>query len=272
MEILSVGDDVKSGIYILHSTFEKVKNFVSSDRLISVVSSQVGAGPNLIISDYFLTRSFKQITVKDNKLFFGEFEYDFDNGIKYSSNLHIQKIDYDFFRYVSEIPQRYSDLLDFDSLFFLLKEKYFPKTVFQKNFFQYAYDNTRDLSIENISNVVAKMKGLGIGLTPSGDDFNAGIIYALHIIKIFIKKDLSDIIETCYQNSLGKNKISNTFLYYSYKNMYFSDFKNFLNNLGKYECEYYLQKLLSHGHTSGSDLLAGFILTIKNNIDRLEFN
>jgi len=272
MEILSVGDDVKSGIYILHSTFEKVKNFVSSDRLISVVSSQVGAGPNLIISDYFLTRSFKQITVKDNKLFFGEFEYDFDNGIKYSSNLHIQKIDYDFFRYVSEIPQRYSDLLDFDSLFFLLKEKYFPKTVFQKNFFQYAYDNTRDLSIENISNVVAKMKGLGIGLTPSGDDFNAGIIYALHIIKIFIKKDLSDIIETCYQNSLGKNKISNAFLYYSYKNMYFSDFKNFLNNLGKYECGYYLQKLLSHGHTSGSDLLAGFILTIKNNIDRLEFN
>ncbi len=271
MKLSVVGDKIQEGRYRLHSTFNMVKNFASDDNLVSIVKSDIGYGPNYLTSDTLFSKEIKSFVIKDKIMDFDSKIFDLTAFSEYNSNFDNSLLDKDFFISIIKIPKIYKALFSFDSLFFLLSDNYFPKTVFQKNFYKYAYEVTADMSLENLGFVTKKMKGIGLGLTPAGDDFNVGILYALHLISPFYNGDLNNIINVCYKNAVGKNKISNSFLYFAYINSYFSDFKDFLEHILKPDCPFFLKKVLAHGHTSGADMLSGFILTIKSNFDKIKF-
>lgn len=86
--------------------------------------------------------------------------------------------------------------------------------------------------------------GMGLGLTPSGDDFIAGVLaYEFATRKKIITENL-DFINT--------NHISREFLKYATKGIFSEDILKLLNN--KID---FVEEILKSGHTSGADTLFG---------------
>ena len=67
-------------------------------------------------------------------------------------------------------------------ILFKEEEKYFQSS-FEKAFVKKVKNSLKDFSFDILPSIAQKMKGLGFGLTPSGDDFNCGVLYALHYLK-----------------------------------------------------------------------------------------
>ena len=111
-----------------------------------------------------------------------------------------------------------SDKISPQSLGFLIfpKNEIFFQTTFEKAFLAHVKNTVQNISLENLPTITKSMKGVGFGLTPSGDDFNCGILYALNYLNEIMNNGFSKTIKKCYLNSIGDNLISNTFLKYAY--------------------------------------------------------
>jgi len=77
------------------------------------------------------------------------------------------------------------------------------------------------------------IKGVGIGLTPSGDDFISGLLTALKVLEIINKENNSYLRKIIYDNAKGDNLISNNFLFYASEGLFFEKNKklNFITFL-----------------------------------------
>ena len=154
------------------------------------------------------------------------------------------------------------------SLGFLLfpKNEVFFQTIFEKAFLDHVRNTCQRITLEKLPVIAKNMRGVGFGLTPSGDDFNCGILYALNYLNKINSYDFSELIEECYSNSIGNNLISNTFLEYAYSNKFYENFHQLLISLRHNNIRLISQfanNIIGSGHTSGSDMLTGFIVTIK---------
>jgi len=267
MEILNFGSSIKNGNYILHSEFKNVHNYIDDNNIISLVTTQIGKGPNNIVLNRMPEIANNTITISNQQLIIGNtalkiqlFETNNDNIYIHNYNLLLSKIEFLEKNIISEISP--------GSLGFLLfpGNEIFFTTAFEKAFISHVKNTMQDFSIEKLPEIARNMKGVGIGLTPSGDDFNCGILYALNYLNEILSKDFTEIIEACYLNSTGNNLISNTFLRYAFLNKYYENFHELLKALkdnDKLKISIYIKKIINTGHTSGSDMLSGFILTIK---------
>ena len=68
--------------------------------------------------------------------------------------------------------------------------------------------------------------------------------------------------------------LPNTFLKFAYLNNYYENFYNLLKALeenNKKDISHYANRTVNKGHTSGSDMLTGFILTLKGVINDKRF-
>ncbi|MCK4661692.1 MAG: DUF2877 domain-containing protein [Bacteroidales bacterium] len=145
------------------------------------------------------------------------------------------------------------------------REKYFSSG-FETAFVKHTKKAFLELKCGDFFQGIKMMKGSGFGLTPSGDDFVSGVLLGLSINEKLYNKDLRTLKKSILKIALGKNLISNAFLYYSSTNAHFKRFKDFQYDF-LYDFENLkpsLNKLISVGETSGADILTGYILTIKH--------
>ena len=111
-----------------------------------------------------------------------------------------------------------------------------------------------------------KIKGAGFGLTPSGDDFIAGLLFGLYILEKIYSLNLKEIREEIYNISKSNNIISNTFLYLAKEGSFFKKLKELVLSLlysGEKEIFMNTKKLMNMGATSGSDLATGLLITLR---------
>jgi hypothetical protein len=135
---------------------------------------------------------------------------------------------------------------------------------------------------------VRMIKGLGPGLTPSGDDFNSGLLIAMNLVnnihdrinqplrfrktsevserRLFRKTSEVSIIDQVYNAAKGKNLFTNSFLscasngylFYKFRELIsalqFSNVKEIINST---------ELVLTTGETSGADQLTGFLIGMK---------
>ncbi|MGD8404654.1 MAG: DUF2877 domain-containing protein [Anaerolineales bacterium] len=113
--------------------------------------------------------------------------------------------------------------------------------------------------ISSAKTIASQLAGLGIGLTPAGDDYLIGAIYALRIIQPpVVAKDLAmkitntaapltTSLSAAWLKSAGKGQAG--ILWHEFFNALLTD-----ENI-----ESPVTKLLSVGETSGADALAGFL-------------
>ena len=232
---------------ILH-VFDQACNLINDrGQVLSIVTPQIGNGPfNLVIED---------------DVFFSEHLHEQSSISIHGSQLHLGDITVN-----TADANLWSPLPEWETLHakrddILTRLQSFPIPDFQ-------FPNFLSSSIANAdlpSSIAAarQLAGLGIGLTPSGDDYIMGAIYAAWIVhpanvaKVFAREiantaaSLTTSLSAAWLRSAGKGEAG--ILWHEFFNALIAG-----DNVG---IQLQIDKLLSVGETSGADALSGFLGT-----------
>ena len=111
------------------------------------------------------------------------------------------------------------------------------------------------------------MKGCGLGLTPGGDDFIAGLLIGLYVLQKLNKQNLQPNMDAIFRAAQGDNIFSNTFLDLARRGLLFGRMKDLLLALisgGESPVRKAAERLFAIGETSGADLATGFFMTLRS--------
>lgn len=259
----------------MHSTFDNISNFINKEKdIISIAHDEKYLSPNSILisgishKDVVLIVINKKDVVVDNTCF-NKAELKTYNSL---TQLNIAEQEGIIQRIETFIKKNISEFNPL-SLAFLMKpelEENF-ETRFQKAFVKQIKLAWKEISEGNLLQGIKKIKGAGMGLTPGGDDFITGMLYALFLIDKTENKDTSKLRKSIYEAAISNNDISRNMIYHASRGAYFKQFKElqiaFINN-DKYVKDY-LIKLIKIGETSGSDMLTGYFLCLKYLKDKI---
>jgi len=272
IELLSFGDRIPNGTFMIHSRFRRTINFQNNSMLISIVNEDIGRGPLNIIVRGLDLQKIHSLSIYNNILTINNIQILINEIVKYSSKLSLKAVSIskltDNLKFVQTSLTK---LCAPKSLGFLLDEK--KKKDFTSGFEKEFVKRMRagveliiDGKMTSLENGISTIKGCGFGLTPSGDDFIAGLLAGLYLKQELFGNDLSEIRNAIYKTAQGDNLISNTFLYLARDGLFVERFKNFINSLlyeEKEEIHANIQKIINVGETSGADMLVGFMFSFK---------
>ncbi|MFA9488502.1 MULTISPECIES: DUF2877 domain-containing protein [unclassified Mannheimia] len=112
---------------------------------------------------------------------------------------------------------------------------------------------------ENACHILTKLIGLGIGLTPSGDDFLCGLLASFQYFNATQSSFYKKLTHKIKQNLANTNAISSRFLDCALQQQFSTPVLTFFKNMNKKNVEIgQLSKLFENiGHSSGMDTLFG---------------
>jgi hypothetical protein len=231
---------------ILH-VFDHACNVVNEHReVLSIVTAQIGNGPfNLVIEDDVLfpnhLNAQSQISISANQLILGDLTINTVNASLWSPRpdwemLHANRNDI--------INQLMSS----------------PITNYESPISNSLISSLANADLPCSLTATQKLAGLGIGLTPAGDDFIIGallaawIIHPLDVARVLAEEitnvaaPLTTSLSAAWLRSAGKGEVG--ILWHQFFDALIS-----ANHAGVQEA---MDKILAVGETSGADALAGF--------------
>ncbi|OGO61023.1 MAG: hypothetical protein A2029_17190 [Chloroflexi bacterium RBG_19FT_COMBO_47_9] len=119
-----------------------------------------------------------------------------------------------------------------------------------------------------VTESVHSLTGLGIGLTPSGDDVLTGLLAAIVLVSTAVgnQKGYHSMIESIVSSATGRsNTLSFTYLRQAAKGELTNTLSSYISALvsqGDHSVEEVTRRLFSYGATSGSELALGAYLGI----------
>jgi len=237
---------------ILH-VFDEVCNLINERReILSIVNAEVGNGPfNVVIEEPILFTKHldveSKVLIEDNKINLGDL---LSISFAYTQTWKPMPKWDELRKNKDEIINRLS----------LLQIDYENEAILRfANSLSSAIINADILTIKNIS---SKLAGLGIGLTPAGDDYLMGAMYAAWIIhpQEVAKKITEEIANVAVPLTTS---LSGAWLKSAAKGEAGELWHEFFDALIEDENIYLpLSKIISVGETSGSDALMGFLTTL----------
>lgn len=272
MRLLSIGDQVEAGIYRFHSRFNRAVNFVHGRRLVSVVDEEIGEGPLSIVLQDLPGATVRPATgpleVRARSVVFQERELPFTRAQRYRSTLP---------RARGSVPRFRRNLACFgellrtrappDSLAFLLDDA--PARASTSGFHRaLAARMRRSVAALLRGDRRAGLRGLrgcGAGLTPSGDDFLAGHLIALHLLQLRRARRTRPAPSSVLPVARSDNPFTATFLDLAARGLLFGRMKNLIQALRRGDEATVADasaKLFAIGGTSGADLGTGFFMTL----------
>ncbi len=111
------------------------------------------------------------------------------------------------------------------------------------------------------------LKGLGYGLTPSGDDFLAGFLLGCRVLETMRGLDLAARRRTILRHALGANPLSNAFLrcaHAGWPSARMSALLCALAQPGGADVPASTKRVLAVGATSGADTASGFLTALRS--------
>lgn len=294
VEIISLSDKLREGKYNLHSSFDKAANFILSSKrkhplnLAFVVDKIIGNGPLNIVVNGISINKIKSLAISKNQIILNDTILDVNQNKRYCSrfrisNKEIQKHKKVYLNYLKLVKKCIIAYSSSKSLAFLIDKKRiinfnssFEKELVKK--FSETIPNLiktikiilekKDIkedsgNFHNLIKIIKPIKGLGIGFTPSGDDFISGLLLSLSIFGSAIGTVTTELSNVIYKNAKGTNLISNTFLYCSKQGYLSENFKETFSSIlagNENEIIKNTRRLLSVGETSGSDICVGFFI------------
>jgi len=270
MELHLYGDHIENGEYKVHSTFSNVVNLVKGDDLLTLASAPVNAGPFNIIFNKLTISNFSQVIISNYEIIINNYSYRADNNKIWSSVYHFPETDLQTFKNKLEIIyNELKDLLPENSLIFAPEKADFSQHLkgFEKELAESMKDGIVKLFGNNTEEGIKSLRGKGKGLTPAGDDFLTGYLYALYTVDKMSGSNTEKIRKETYQLSRTSNLISDSQLKAAANGWFTANIKTLLDrifNKNNIELKDAIAPLLSCGATSGADMMAGFILTFKH--------
>jgi hypothetical protein len=259
----------KSGSFSVHSMFKKSINFSNGDSFFTVTNSEVPISPlNISVIDSDILGSFETKSV-----------FNLAYPFLISENIKIS------FK-TSEIVDTELESFSVPSIDSLreFKKDAVKLTEGKEGIIKlYHTANSDDILLERIRERVdavrksieyndsthfeselQKLFGLGIGLTPSGDDFIYGLYAVLRTfnLKPVFAERIEHLIDVC-QNRIGDislnilNSLRDGHVYIPLKKLFRS-----LNS--NKDCRETIKNLINYGSTSGSDIMAGVLFALES--------
>lgn len=217
--------DVK---YKIVSIFDKVINLKYDNKIYSIFNEDISEAPYTLIVD--------NNTLEEFKL--------------YKDEIFIEKKEANIFSCKLEKKEM---KLNKDNVYMIesiLNPLLISNNIIEKEFF-------KRINEENYYNLI----GLGLGLTPSGDDFFVGMMATYIKLENNIPKFIVDIINNSKDLT---NEISYNYLINAKNALFKKEILDVVNNLDKESkiLKPYIYKLLNFGSTSGRDVLLGIYKVI----------
>jgi hypothetical protein len=216
IEVLSIGDKISPGQYQAHSRFSKAVNFKNGEEMIAVVNEEIGSGPINLVTRGVDFNAVQSLQIDQNLLLIDGNEIRYESNIRYQSKLDFPEEPDPNTLFIN--LQTFKDALIAHSppksLTILIEPG--PISQFWGKREKFLYIRFKGalklMNQRRMSEGVRAMRGLGIGLTPSGDDFNAGMLAVYRAAEKIFGRDYSELINDIYAGAIGGNFISNAFL------------------------------------------------------------
>ncbi|HOW90150.1 MAG TPA: DUF2877 domain-containing protein [Elusimicrobiales bacterium] len=265
MEIIGYGDSVPRGIYRLHSAFRNAINFRGQKGLVvSLVTRKTGNGPLNIVMKH-LPRGASRLRVTGFKLYVDENCLEADPGRHYDSSVPVRALDRGLFRKNLDLLKDWlCACAPHKSMCFLFSRSAGSgfKRPFERRMLRAMRAAARLLDEGFYAKGARGLRGLGFGLTPSGDDFLCGFLTGVSFVEGCFRADLSGIMDAVYDNALTDNVISGSFTWCAYNGRVNEKVKLLLEALSGPDrtrlCSAAGAAIRS-GHTSGADFCAGLV-------------
>jgi hypothetical protein len=116
---------------------------------------------------------------------------------------------------------------------------------------------------------VSIIKGLGFGLTPSGDDFIAGLLMTLNLEQIIFKQDMKILIDDIFTAAMNSNPLSMAYLWSAKEGRAFEKLKRMIASLFGSDPDDLVKRtadLLTVGATSGADIAVGLVIGLEGGL------
>jgi hypothetical protein len=267
------GNSLPLGDFKIHSRFNRVVNFVNETNEIAFITSEI----NLLAAHgiFFPEQNLKfiiNLTITPQEIIINDQKINRSSINKYNSSLNFENINaVKFEENLLQLPMLFSQEFPEKSLLFLLNSQYEANFTsgFDHAFMINALRSKELILSGELIKGVETIKGTGYGLTPSGDDFIAGLLLGMHYNEFKYRKNLYKVKNDIYQAVAGQNLLTSSFLFQAKEANYFRTLKIFLFLLFDAEISTTkdeLAQLFSLGATSGADLLTGYIFSIKYKI------
>ena len=267
MTLLSIGDHVEPGDCEFHSRFNRAVNFRQGGSLVSVVTEDIGPGPlNIVMRDLHAGQTHKPLRISDDKVVFDGREFPFTSRHRYCSTIESGTAVFPRFRRNLSL---FGELLQTTShpksLAFLLNGNRTQnfRSGFEQTFVKQVKRSVGQIFSGDRLNGVRTLSGCGLGLTPSGDDFIAGLLIGLNLRGTGFR----GLVERVFAVARSDNIFSNTFLDLARRGLLFGRMKNLILAL-RHDDEDVVRKsaesLFAIGESSGADLGTGFFMTLRN--------
>ena len=269
MDLISYGDSIPEGDYRLHSAFANALNFRKGRIIVSLVPPRAGAGPfNLVL---------KQLPAGASRFRASRFYFYVDeNRLRkepaalYSSGMPLLDAEPETVRVnaaaLAEILARTAPPLSLAFIFDPALEKYFAR-VFERHLLTRFKKALSCFESGDYSRGVKIMRGLGLGLTPSGDDFISGLLTGFNFALRNLCFDTAARIERIFFYAEGGNLISNVSLRCAYEGKVNAKAHRLIRALAsgsRAELKAAAAAVLKSGHTSGADFCAGLVFALRD--------
>jgi hypothetical protein len=271
--LLSYGDLIAPGEYSVHSRFRRASNFLCGTNLVSIVDRTIGCGPLNIVMDGYESVVAERFVIRPDSIQIDDIQFVRDVTLWYDSTIEIpptidpQKIQAN----LCSLKEIVKELAPSKSLSFLLDELKQSSLV---NFFENVLrerllKGTRMIADGEIVQGVSIIKGLGFGLTPSGDDFIAGLLMTLNLQQIIFKQDMKILIDDIFTAAMNSNPLSMAFLRSAKEGRAFEKLKRMIASLFGSDPDDLVKRtadLLTVGATSGADIAVGLIIGLEGGL------
>lgn len=272
MDLLSYGDSIPEGEYRLHSAFANALNFRKGRLLVSVVPPRTGAGPlNVVLRQ--LPPGAKRLRSTRLYLYIDENRLRKEPEARYASAVPLLDASPAALAAgVKELERLLVLKAPPKSLAFVFDkklEKAFSR-VFERQLLARFKRAVTHLRAGDYSRGVKTMRGLGFGLTPSGDDFISGLLAGFNFAMLNLRYDAEGLIEKIFFYAEGGNLVSNSFLRSSYEGRVNAKTGRLLRALGgrnRKELQAAAREALASGHTSGADFCAGLVFALRQALE-----
>jgi hypothetical protein len=293
--LLSVGDQIESGVFRFHSRFNRAVNFERHGRLVSVVDEQIGPGPlNIVLREGFslspsegeragvrspfslqgsgahcaLKVRGTPLKITASSVVFAAHRFPFTPRQRYHSTLDFDPGNLHCFHHnLSSFGELLTECAPSKSLAFLLDETRLKnfRSGFEQAFADRICRGAHQVFQGRLLEGIRSLKGCGLGLTPSGDDFIAGLLIGLNLLQELRGQAFQPTADAIFGAAEGDNIFSNTFLDLARRGLLFGRMKDLLLVLmtgSEASVRKATGKLFAIGASSGADLATGFFLTV----------
>ncbi len=272
LEIVSIGDLVQEGTYHIHSRFRRVVNLTDGAALVTLAVPAIGAGPLNIVVQGLVPIGVERLRVRSGVVDVNDTSLPYDSSRIYSSRIELASVDFGVLRrQLRELEQLLVELAPPKSLAFLLAGRSMSefRPGFERTLARHAAHGVHDILGHDMLRGIERLAGCGFGLTPSGDDFIAGMLTAMTVLERTTGKSLRRMREQVLERTTSSNAVSRTLLSLAAAGRVPAGVRSLIEALGRdsqAEVRTATESVLAQGSTSGADFAVGLCLFLRSRL------